>query len=648
MKRVAIVFLAASSAAFGAVTASAGDSWPAIPPEVWAMKEDPATGTAGAVVLERRIVFQTNRVQYTLRVRVLSEQGRAAVELPPFTDSAYAFDGRTVHRDGTSVVFSEKKDFQTVTVKSRFGAGTVARLVPPGVNGDCVVELRWHESAQDSLGPMPSEYGYFHQWVLGGRYRTLVSVIDLGPAFAWAYEIAGVDAHKPEVKGHVYTIHNLPAVEPAPMTLDGLRGLPRFTVFWQPEALQPYVKEGGAAYWNAVGRLVYKDFLGKVSKGSEYESFAREILAGLPEPPRRRALALRERLDARIANTGLLTEAEKARRSAKESHEIIDPRDLSAAVRRGSTTGFGMFLLYLNLARDVGLKPTVALVANREQRLFRAEMLAPFQFDDYLVGVSEPGAPTLWLDPSMRFGSGTLLPAYQGTSALELDLEAWTLKPVSIPPQPPAYNVRRYTYELTLGEESDHLSVRAEFNGYPDWAERWRFLKLEPAEQARKLEDELESEITGADVTTARVDNAQAANENVAWTAEGRIEVAPERRRTVKPFPAMRWPFWIASSELAATRTVPIVLPYLQIHAAKSTVRFPAGYRLITGAPVQHANSIGSVSLSIKETPSAAEAVLRVDVNKLFLSPEAYGDFKDFLSWLQDACGRGFILERVR
>jgi hypothetical protein len=37
-----------------------------------------------------------------------------------------------------------------------------------------------------------------------------------------------------------------------------------------------------------------------------------------------------------------------------------------------------------------------------------------------------------------------------------------------------------------------------------------------------------------------------------------------------------------------------------------------------------------------------------VDVNKLFLPAEAYGDLKDFLAWIQDACGRTFILEKER
>jgi hypothetical protein len=649
MRQAAVLLLAPWLAVLAPSVAAAGEPWPPIPPEVWALKGDAAARTAGAVILEYRIAFQTNRIQYTYRARILGEQGRDAVELGAFPPSAYGFDGRTVHADGSIVRFSERKDFQSVTVKSRSGSGTVSRFVPPAVTGDCVVELRWFESAQEALGPLPPEYGFFHQWTLGNRYRTLMTVVEVPSGFPWAYQLAGVDAYKPEVKGGVYTIRNLPPVEPAAFSLDALRGLPELTVYWQPDPLRPYVGDA-KSYWDAVGRLVHKELLGRVSRGSDYEVFAREIAAGLPEDPRRKALSLRERLDGRIANLDSLTIAEETQRSEKQVKEQIDPMDLGAAVRRRGTTGYGMLLLFLNLAKDAGLKPTVALVTDRERRIFRPSLLAAYQLDGYLVGIAEPGKPTLWLDPSTRFGGGVIPPGYQGTAGLQLDLDQWTLTPVSIPPQPAAFNVRRYTYELTLGEEQDQFTVKGEFAGSPEHAERWRYFRLEPAEQARRLKEDLERNLNSAEVTRPQVLNAQSHDENLSWTAEGRIEVEHPQRRTVSPFPSMYWPLNVPrKSETGAARTLPIVMPYLQVHAAQSTVRYPAGYRLLTGDSVQHANSLGSVSLSLRETaPRTVDVVLRVEIGKLSLPAESHPELEALLAWMADACGRTFVLEKER
>ena len=180
MKPIAIAFVAVWCAGFVSAIANAGDPWPPIPPEVWAMKEDPAHGTVGAVVLENRIAFLANRIQYTYRVRVLSEHGPRRGRVP----GVHALGLRLRRADGAPrrdvgrLLGEEGLPDRDGEDAFRLGHGDAARA--PGVTGDCVVELRWSESAQDALGPMPPEYGYFHEWALGGRYRTLVSVVDLG------------------------------------------------------------------------------------------------------------------------------------------------------------------------------------------------------------------------------------------------------------------------------------------------------------------------------------------------------------------------------------------------------------------------------------------------------------------------------------
>ena len=57
------------------VSLHAGSRAP-IPQTVWDMKEDPAQGIKGAVVLERRMTLTGMAIQHRVRVRVLSEAGR--------------------------------------------------------------------------------------------------------------------------------------------------------------------------------------------------------------------------------------------------------------------------------------------------------------------------------------------------------------------------------------------------------------------------------------------------------------------------------------------------------------------------------------------------------------------------------------------
>jgi hypothetical protein len=623
-------------------------NWPPIPAQVWSMKEDAASGDKGAVVLEDRLSFRVNHIEFLYRVRILSEAGRDAAELATFPSDAYDVDGRTIFPDGHEIRFSDKKDLQTLALKGHGESQTRSKIAAPGVTSDCVVEIRWKESANENVGPLPAHYGYFHQFALGNRYRTLTSTVELPLQFPWTYVFTGPKDMKPEVKDRViYTFRNIPAVEDLPFMLEPIRDLPRVTVFWQPDILAPLALEGEAPYWKGVARLVYKDWY-KASKGSDVDAFTRELLRGLPEDPLAKAIELMQRLDGRIANVGSLTFEEKSKKTEGDDKEI-DSSDLGAAVRHRRTDGFGMFLLYLHLLKQAGMKPTVALVADRDRIFFRHDMLSPFQLNRQLVGITAPGRGTIWVDPSLRFASpGLVLPDYQGTRGLELDVDTWTMKPVTIPAQTEAFNVRKFSYDITAGEEEDLFKVVASFGGYPEYAQRRRFMALEPKEQARTLKEDLEADLQGASITRTEVLHAQDPKDNVTWEAEGRLEVESGRRRIVKPFPAMPRAVPIPSA-LPEKRSEPIIMPYSRTQVAKSRVRMPAGYRLSAAEPTKHENLVGTVAFSAREVePGVAEAVMRVELRAVVLRPEAYPQVKDYLAWVEDAARRTLVLERSR
>lgn len=88
-------------------------SWAPIPQTVWDMKEDPAQGIKGAVVLERRMTLTGMVIQHRVRVRVLSEAGRAAVAFLGLTPESCELEGRTVQRDGSVVLYDTVGDICT-------------------------------------------------------------------------------------------------------------------------------------------------------------------------------------------------------------------------------------------------------------------------------------------------------------------------------------------------------------------------------------------------------------------------------------------------------------------------------------------------------------------------------------------------------
>jgi len=192
--------------------------------------------------------------------------------------------------------------------------------------------------------------------------------------------------------------------------------------------------------------------------------------------------------------------------------------------------------------------------------------------------------------------------------------------------------------------------VEAHFGGYPEYAERWNHMVSESSEQNRLLKEGLEKALKGATLAKAEVLNATNPKETVSWKAEGTLEPKGGRQRTVEPFPGMPSPLWIPDA-FPKERALPIVMPYLQIHAAHSAIKVPKGFRVRPVPPLDERNRFGRVKWSTELKTAgeehSAEVALEVSVDSMFAGPEAYGELKAFLGWIDEACHRTLVLEKI-
>lgn len=633
---------------------SAG-SWAPIPAETWAMKEDPAKGIKGAVVLERRMVFRISQIEYLVRIRILGESGRKAADLAEFGEEAHSFEGRTVYPDGKVVPFNSKKDFTKGTAVS-VGNSDIKRtvMIPPGVTSDCLVELRWKESA-DLLArsPLPKRMGFGWEWILGDAYPTELSAVEIPDAFSYGYSLAPGGVHKPEVKNQggfrIFTFRNLPAFEESPYSLQVTRPAPRLFVFFQPDRLLSYTKGTPQAYWDAAARIFLRNWYQEdLQMGRTFKTFAQDLTSGLAGSPQAQAQGILRRLETRIKNRGHLT-FEEAKLVGKDE-KYPDADDLDGAVKAESASPYGMRGLLFQLLKAAGLNPKIAMVADRDVRLVKQHSMNLFQFTHYLIGVEEPGKPTMWLDPYKRFAPpGMIHPDFQGTLTAVVDPAKWTVSWEHIPPQSAGMNSRDYKYQVDLDEGEDRFTFDATFGGYPEYAERYRFLSLEPKEQERLLKEELEGYMKQTAFTKTQVLNAQNSLHQFAWHVEGKIEREDTRRREVYPFPGMRSPM-NQPDAWPETRQDMIVIPYLRTHRAVSRIRVPKGYTIPTIDAIQEQNRFGSVSWALRplERPDELEVALEVVVTGFADKAEGYQDFRTFMEWVAKAANRTLILGRER
>ncbi|MCE1203399.1 MAG: hypothetical protein LWW79_02165 [Holophagaceae bacterium] len=633
---------------------SAGTGWAPIPAEVWAMKEDREKGISGAVVLEERVHFRPEFLEYVRRVRILSEAGKDSMEYASFPAEATEIDGRTVYRDGRSVVFNSRKDFQEKPVVSANGEELKRiRLVPPGLSGDCVVELKWKEPVDPDWGPMPRSYGYMHWWRLGGPYMTQLSVLEVPIKLYWAQMIQ-YQSQEPKIEyrgdSKIYTFQNLPAMTEPPYSSEFARDVPRFTLYAPLSFLSEYNQKPHQEYWKAAVEFFYKPYFENgMRKSSAFGRLLSELSSGLPDEPRAKAIELFYRLNARVKNAHHLTKSEEAGVSRKE--KLAEVKNLEEAALRGYASAAGMRLLYYHLLKGVGIQPRIALVADRDRWQFRYSVHNIFQFTDELIGVGTDPASTIWIDPAARFTKpGQVDPDYQGTWALAVDTKDWSVASFQVPADSEASNQARFDFQLSLEDEGDQFSMAARYTGYLAQRERNRYALLDQKEQDRLLKERLEGQLKGLSLREAAVENARIPHEPVLIKVAGSLEQESGRHRVVRPFPGMESPIWIPDA-FPEQRKVPIQIPYRRTWEAVSRFRLPKGFKLGEAPSMDLGNVFGQVQWTAAPAPSGApdEVVVRfrVTVTTHTASSGQYEYFKTFLSWVDRARRQTVTLERA-
>lgn len=637
--------------------------WKPIPPDSWSIREDAARGHHDAVVLEKRTVFSNNQIETVVRVRVFSEAGKRAAELARFSRDCHHLSGRTVYPDGRAIEYDQVRDFLPQGTAQAGAGGPEHRLMPKGVTADCIVEVRWQESTWKKYSsPLPRRLGSFAEWELGGPFATLSETIELVDAFKWRTNLMPGRLVKPEITQaggyRIIRFTNIPAIESPPFSLAPLLDRPRFQVFDLPKVLFERAVKGIDEFWQGVmivplPKLITRDRIGSgsdrtmntsrvfkdldpsvrdsfrdfVRKGSAYGALSLELRAGLPAPPQERAQELLRRLATRVVHSHEVTFDEDEREDMEEQDRLrTGPENIEDAVRAKRTNAKGMQILCFQLLKDAGLSPRLALLVNRQVRLFNYNAPIAWQFTDRLLGIEEPGKDTLWLDPArQQLPPGAVHPGLQGSEGLLVDTDSWTFRKFQMPLQPAEAQRSRFEYQATLGATGTAYVMKASLRD---------FKRAAP----------------GLVVARAAETNSGPALGSVAWTVEasqslpgGAQSLADGTWRSINPFPGLP-PALGVREPLPLHRGAPIVLPCNELHEATCTLMVPAGSHVVEIPAFQRSNGFGSVvwTLAVSRTGEQVQATVQyvVRVNAAVAPPQAYGEFRAFLEWIQEAARR--------
>jgi len=624
--------------------------WDPVPPETWSIRPESTKGSAGAIFLLDWSRYGVNDTEHRLRILILSEAGKSAVQLDPFSPLLDKVEGRTLYPDGKETDFNKAEDFSNQVVSR--GSDDVTRkiIVPPGLTDHCIVDLHWSDRGTVLWGNR-FDRQILRSYPIRNLELQLSTWSPLGSVWVKPTNMAIEVSENKDY--HIYKFKDLPALEPEPYSREAWLFRPKLMCFKQPRLLFESISKTPDVYWQAAAKkIIQTDYQDKIEVGRKYRALAQDILSGLPEDPIQKAQEIQNRLYMRILNINAMTATERAARTKNDEKATVHSMDLDEAADRKWTNSTGMFYLAYKLFVEAGLQPKILFVANRDERGFRYGLLDFYQFDHVLLGIdSADGKGIMLCDPSIRLlPAGIIDPSYQGTLALLVDSKDWSARPYQIPFQSSGLNRQEYEYEVSPGDAEDHFKVRGQFYGFEEWAERFKYFSLTQKDAERHLKEELESSRLYT-VTRETVTNRAERNTPMTWEAEGTRESDEGRRREVNPFPTLKCPLWIPSA-WPEHRTDPVVMYYVSLCQSTSRIHIPDGWRASLPEPMEQGNQLGKVSWIAKEVHDDEGTTVvvsyQVNVTTTFANASAESALRNLLSWVEDGWNRRIRLEKIR
>lgn len=589
----------------------------------------------------------------------------SAVEFRNLPEKIQFLEGRVTLPDGKALEISKREDFLVRKVVSSAN-GTVKEgvLIPPGVTGNCVLELRWRVATERGEGalqgrgwlqymsPLPTSCGSFHYWTLGSSLPTQKCVVQMSKEADWPFHLlSGKDFYMEEgagAKGRTFTFRNLPAVPEVPFSLPIKCPSPKLVIYRPIEEVAYLTGNAPAiAYWSKVGELFYKPwFMVKVRRSSDFKKFSMEIRKDLTGTPHERALAIAERALKRVRNIDQLAYDEKLPFGAGYQVELDGYSDLDFAARSGFADRKGMPKLLFHLLADEGLAPSIALVSDRYDWAVMPEVRSPFQFDKLLIGVADPKKGILWMDPTNRYlQPGQIPEEFTGSRIVVLETPDWKAGLQDLMPSPASANTRNFTYQLDAQEEECSVKIAASLTGAKALSVREALGPMSPSKREAYLKELFER--NNFIISRCELSDTLDATRPLTYTLEGTQPLEQGRNLRIRPFPGLNAGIYLPDN-LANTRQDPIVMPCQSTQEATCTVHVPPGYLLPQEILFSHSNQWGRVFFRAHQEPGGGDIAVNLTIKTqgFFSGPDGYQALKNYLEWVRTAIHLDINLEK--
>ncbi|HUB51894.1 MAG TPA: DUF3857 and transglutaminase domain-containing protein [Terracidiphilus sp.] len=609
-------------------------------PDELKMTSDPKAPGASAVYLYLERDTDDVRSYQTIyeRIKVLTEKGKdlATIRIPYVRGEVKVTDiqGRTIHADGTVIPLSAKPD-DLVQLKTKNYQENSTVFTLPSVEVGSILEYRLNIRRQDNLLAPPYwdiQQPYFvhkeHFRFRPGEYYGSTHLMEV---------TAPRDAKIPIVQDHGAFTIDLIDVPPTPSDdwMPPINTIREHAEFYYTSAIS------GEDYWKKTGDWYAKGFESFTNPSGKLKDAAAGIVSpsDTDEQKARKIYAAIMKLD----NTEFSRVKSEAERKKEKLKSI---RNASDIWKNQAGTANEMAMLYVALARAVGLKATPMWLAPRSESIFDMSYLSVDQLTDFIV-LLELDGKTIYLDPGQRYCPfGKMIWSHNLAGGLQFNSTGAVIG--NTPPETFKDNSSLSSADLTIDDQGNvQGTVRINMAGNDAIYWRQKSLENDPEEVKKQFLEEVQDELPeGVD---AKFDHFVAMDdyESVLMAVlqiSGSIG-APSGKYLILPglffSSRSKHPFTAQSN-----RATPIDVHFPRLEKDDVDYHLPAGYTVEGSPKTKDLKWPGLAALGIDSGVKDEDLrVVRVFArNFTLLSPDKYSDLHDFYLKMASADQQQIVL----
>jgi hypothetical protein len=594
----AFAFILLCAVASAPRPSSAGDDWLPVPPADLALKDNPASPGAHAMILYRESDMDSKEssVREYVRIKIFTQEGtrEADIELPFNRQQVNITDirGRTIHPDGSIVNF-EGKPFEKTIVKASGFKYLAKTFTLPDVHPGSIIEYRFREQSD-------AHFYVNESWTITGHLYMRDAHFIIRPdtsayAAPFFYRQYGLPAGTLPLKqpNGTYTmdIHNVPGLEEEEY-MPPERALQAHVDFYYVNPLDPR-NETPEKFWNRKGKAWSDEVDRFVSKKGALESeLAHTVSADDPPEVKLRKIYARVQKIRNLSMEDAKSEKEQKQEQIKPNNNVED------VLKHNYANGRELNYTFVGLARTAGFSSNEVFVAPRHVVFFLPDMMDTSQITYDIVWV-HAGTQDYYLDPSSSAFPFGILPWYE-TNTRGIRCSKTGGEIVTVPPAPPTEATEIRTAELEIdsdGQASGKLSV--DYTGQLAAARRGQSRQEDEGGRRKSIGDEIQGWLpAGSTYEVTAISNWE--NKDVPLHVEGTAKIpnlgtAAGRRMLVpaSPFQARQTAAFHAEKRVYA---VYFNCPYEEIDDVK--LKVPAEYKIESVPPAKQAKP-GVVSYEI-------------------------------------------------